>query len=72
MTSEDPNGVTTTNTYTPLNQLASVSYSGSSAPSVSFSYDANGNRVSMIDGTGTSSYTYDPFNELSSDEERRR
>ena len=66
LTSEDPNGVTTTNTYTPLNQLATVSYSGSSAPSVSYSYDANGNRVSMSDGTGTSSYGYDVFNELTS------
>jgi RHS repeat-associated protein len=66
LTSEDPNAVTTTNTYTPLNQLASVSYSGSSAPSVNYSYDANGNKLSMTDGTGTSSYNYDPFNELTS------
>ena len=66
LTAEDANGVTTTNTYTPLNKLATVSYSGSSAPSESYSYDANGNRVSMTDGTGTSSYTYDPFNELTS------
>jgi RHS repeat-associated protein len=66
LTSEDPNGVTTTNTYTPVNQLATVSYSGSSSHSVTYSYDANGNRLSMTDGTGTSTYTYDPFNELSS------
>jgi RHS repeat-associated protein len=66
LTSQDPNGVTTTNTYTPLNQLATVSYSGSSAHSVTYSYDANGNRLSMTDGTGASTYTYDPFNELSS------
>ena len=66
LTTTDPNGVTTTSTYTPLDQLATVSYSGSYAPSVSYVYDANGNRVSMTDGTGTSSYTYDPFNELSS------
>ena len=66
LTAEDPNGVTTTNTYTPLNQLSTVEYSGSSAPSVSYGYDANGNRISMTDGTGTSSYIYDPFNELTS------
>ena len=66
LTSEDPNAVTTTNTYTPLNQLATVSYSGSSAHSVTNSYDANGNRLSMVDGTGTSSYGYDVFNELTS------
>ena len=66
LTSQDPNGVTTTNTYTPLNQLASISYSGSSAHSVSYSYDANGNRISMSDASGSSSYSYDPFNELTS------
>jgi RHS repeat-associated protein len=66
LTSQDPNGVTTTSTYTPLNQLASVSYSGSSAHPVSYGYDANGNRVSMNDASGSSSYQYDPFNELAS------
>ena len=66
LTRQDPNGVTTTNTYTPLNQLATVSYSGSSAPSVSYGYDANGNRVSMSDASGNSSYVYDPFDELAS------
>src|SRR5262249_29590854 len=66
LTSVDANLVTTTDTYTPLNQVATVSYSGSSAQSVSYAYDANGNRMSMSDGTGTSSYTYDPFNELTS------
>jgi RHS repeat-associated protein len=66
LTTSDPNGVTTTSTYTPLNQIASVSYSGSAAHSVTYSYDANGNRLSMIDGTGTSTYTYDPFGELTS------
>lgn len=65
LTSEDPAGVTTTNTYTPLNQLSSVSYSDAT-PGASYSYDASGNKLSMSDGTGTSTYTYDPFNELQS------
>jgi RHS repeat-associated protein len=64
LTSEDPTGVTVTNTYTPLNEVATRSYSGTSAPSVSYTYDANGNRVAMSDGTGDSSYTYNPFDEL--------
>jgi len=66
LTSEDPNGITTTNTFSSLNQLSGVSYSGSSAPSVGYTYDANGNRVQMTDGTGTSSYTYDAFDEMTS------
>ena len=63
LTSKDPAGVTTTNTYTPLDQLKTVSYSDTT-PGVSYSYDANGNRVSMSDATGDSTYSYDPFNEL--------
>ena len=64
LTSEDPAGVTTTNTYTPLNQLETVSYSDST-PGASYSYDANGNKMSMSDETGNSAYTYNPFSELS-------
>jgi RHS repeat-associated protein len=63
--SESPGGVTTSYTYTPRNQLATVSYSDST-PSVAYTYDANGNRTSMVDGTGTSSYSYDPFDQLTS------
>jgi YD repeat-containing protein len=63
-TSEDPSGVTTTNTYNPLNKVASVSYSSSAAPSVSYTYDASGDQTGMVDGTGTSSYSYDPFGEM--------
>jgi RHS repeat-associated protein len=66
LTSVDPNGVTTTHTYTPLNLTASVSYSGSAAHSVGYTYDANGNRTEMTDATGTSSFVYDPFDELTS------
>ena len=63
LSSTDPAGVTTTNTYTPLNQLQAVSYSDST-PGVTYGYDANGNKVSMSDATGNSIYSYDPFNEL--------
>jgi RHS repeat-associated protein len=64
LTSKDPNGVTTTWTYTPLNLQASESFSGSSAHSVSYSYDANGNQTGMTDATGTSSNVYDSFGDL--------
>ena len=46
--------------------MASISYSGSSAHSVSYTYDADGNKTAMSDATGSSSYIYDPFGELTS------
>ena len=64
LTRTDPNGVTTTWTYTPANKAATENYSGSSAHSVTYGYDANGNKTGMTDGSGTSSYNYDPFGEL--------
>ncbi|MGD0056228.1 MAG: hypothetical protein ABSC34_12430, partial [Acidimicrobiales bacterium] len=63
LTRENPDGVTMTNTYTPLNQVATVNYS-SGSHNVVFNYDANGNETSMVDASGTSTFTYDPFNEL--------
>jgi YD repeat-containing protein len=66
LTRTDPDGVTTTWTYTPLGKAATVSYSGGSAHSVSYGYDADGSKVSMSDATGSSSYSYDPFGELTS------
>jgi RHS repeat-associated protein len=68
LTSTDPDGVTTTWTYTPLNQVATISYSGSSAHSVTYTYDAGGNKTGMTDATGTSSDVYDSFGELTSAE----
>ncbi len=66
LTRTDPDNVTTTWTYTPQNQPATISYSGSSAHSVSYTYDASGNKTAMTDATGSSSFTYDPFGELTS------
>jgi RHS repeat-associated protein len=66
LTRQDPNGVTTTWTYTPLNLPASESFSGSSAHSISYSYDASGHKTGMTDATGTSAYVYDSFGELTS------
>ena len=61
-----PDGVTSTLTYTPDGQVAGVSYSGSSAPQVTYGYDAEDHVTSVTDGTGTSTSTYDPFGELTS------
>ncbi|MCJ1715117.1 RHS repeat-associated core domain-containing protein [Curtobacterium sp. VKM Ac-2922] len=63
LTTTKPSGVTTTNTYTPTGQLGGTSYSDSTHP-VAFTYDANGTRTKMVDGTGTASYTIDAFNEM--------
>jgi RHS repeat-associated protein len=67
LTSENPDGVTATDTYTPLDQVAGVSYSDSTH-AVSYVYDADGQRSAMTDASGTSSYSYDPFGELTSTE----
>jgi RHS repeat-associated protein len=68
LTSTDLDGVTAAWTYTPLNQFATVSYSGSSAHAVAYVYDADGNQTGMTDATGTSSNVYDSFGELTSAE----
>ena len=65
LTETTPNGVISTNTYSPLNQLLSVSYSDGTS-SVTYAYDANGNLTGMVDGSGTTTNVYDPFNELTS------
>ena len=66
LTTTDPAGVITTYTYTPAGKDATVSYSSSAAHAVTFGYDADGNKVSMSDATGTTTNTYDPFGELTS------
>jgi RHS repeat-associated protein len=59
LTKTDALGVVMTDAYDGDNQLTSVSYSDGT-PSVSYVYDADGQRTSMTDGTGTTTYTYDP------------
>jgi RHS repeat-associated protein len=56
-TQTPPDAVTTTTSYTPTGLPASVSYSNAN-PTVTYSYDADGNRTAMVDATGTTSYTY--------------
>jgi RHS repeat-associated protein len=67
----DPNGNatptagdgTTTWSYDRANRLTSVSYSDLT-PSVSYTYDAVGNRVGMTDGGGSVTYTFDNLNRM--------
>ena len=75
-TAYDPNGnrltvidaltKTTTNGYDALNRLTAISYSDGVTPNVTYGYDANSNRASMVDGTGSTSNAYDEANRLTS------
>jgi len=63
----DPQGRVTRYGYDAGNQLTSISYSDGVTPNVTYSYDADGQRVSMTDGTGTITYTYDALHRLVAD-----
>src|SRR5207248_126680 len=52
------------------NQLTSIAYANpaagyTAAPNVGYAYDSDGHRSSMTDGTGTTSYSYDSLERLS-------
>jgi RHS repeat-associated protein len=55
---------TTTYKYDAANRLTEVSYSDGKTPTEQYEYDADGNRTQVIDGTGTSKYTYDQLDRL--------
>lgn len=55
---------TTTYTYDPANRLTEISYSDGKTHSVIYEYDADGDRTSIVDGTGTSSYAFDQLDRL--------
>jgi len=57
----------TTNTYDADNELKTVSYSNSPSENIkSVSYDADGQRTAMTDGTGSSSWVYDNLHRITS------
>ncbi len=55
---------TTKYAYDPANHLKEVSYSESKTPTVKYEYNGDGLRTKMIDGTGTTTYTYDILDRL--------
>jgi RHS repeat-associated protein len=55
---------TSTYKYDPAGRLSEVSYSDGETPGVKYEYDADGERTKMVDGTGTSKYTYDQLDRL--------
>ena len=60
----NPSGAVTSYGYDAANQLTSIGYSDGTTPSVNYTYTPDGQRASMTDGTGSTSYTYDSLNRL--------
>jgi RHS repeat-associated protein len=60
----DPSGETTTYSYDAANQMTSIAYSDGKTPSATYTYDADGERIQMTDGSGTTTYTYDSLGRL--------
>ncbi len=65
----DARGVTQTFTYNNRELPINVSYSGSGAPlaPVTIAYDSAGNRTSMSDGSGSTTYQYNQLSQLISE-----
>ncbi len=59
-------GQTTNYYYDAAGEMAYVFYSDGRTPNVSENYDVDGNRITLTDGSGTSSFTYDSLNRMTS------
>ena len=75
LTQQDPSGNCsstpaigcTTRTHDADNELTGITYSDGVTPNISnLTYDGDGQRLSMSDGTGTSSWTWDDIHRLTS------
>ncbi|HEX7244030.1 MAG TPA: DUF6531 domain-containing protein [Solirubrobacterales bacterium] len=64
LTETNASGEVTYYSYDAAGELIGTEYSDGITPSVSEEYDADGNRVKLSDGTGTSTFTYDSLNRL--------
>src|SRR5205823_1501901 len=69
----DGKGQKTTYSYDALDRVTQILYNGAQtcSPStgncISYAFDAAGNKTSMVDNTGTTSYYYDPLNRLTTE-----
>jgi len=61
----DPAGLATMMRYTAAGQLRLIDYPGETAD-VAYTYDPDGNRKTMTDGSGEVSYTYNSLDQLTS------
>jgi len=61
-----PNGTQTAYTYLANNWLASITHQNTvgAFATISYAYDANGNRVSETDSSGTTTFSYDALNRV--------
>lgn len=59
----DANLQVTSLAYDPINRLTGINYPGST-PDVTLGYDPVGNRLTLTDGTGSTTYTYDNLDRL--------
>jgi len=67
LTLVDPMQQTTTYGYDAANELTSISYSDNKTPNVGgMTYDADGRRTQMTDGSGTSHWAYDSLGRMTS------
>jgi RHS repeat-associated protein len=66
LTSVNPAGQTTSYSHDADRRTTAIAYSDAATPGVHESYDADGRRVSLTDGTGTSTYVYDSLGRLTS------
>lgn len=57
-------GRVTTSSYDAAGQLTGTSYSDATTPNATFTYTPTGQRVTMTDGTGTTTNTYDSLGRL--------
>jgi RHS repeat-associated protein len=64
----DPEKRTTTYAYDPASRLTGVSYSDGKTPAVKYEYNKDGDRTTMTDGTGTSTYGYDQLDRMTESE----
>ncbi len=64
VTSTDPAGQVTTFGHDAAGETTSITYSDTSTPKAVYAYDPVGRRISLVDGTGTSTWTYDTFGEV--------